>query len=121
MDSCHVPHVDVILPGMTDAIVFDEVQIGKGVKPLAQHGFAIVSEGTLTLQGSDRTEIDSAPLREVSAKPVRMTRGKTLSVQMNDTKYMVSPGWGEHVGTVNVGDREIKSAAKHLKTLIDNG
>lgn len=107
---------------MANQTVFDEVQIGKGVKPLAQHGFVLVEDGTITLQGSDRSVIDSASLSEVSTKPVRMTRGKTLSVTMNATKYTVSPGWGEHVGSIpTVGTTgEVTSAAKHLQMLIDN-
>ncbi|MDT0269539.1 hypothetical protein RM844_24970 [Streptomyces sp. DSM 44915] len=102
--------------------VFEQVQIGKGLKPLAQHGFVLVGQGTLTLLGSDRQHIDAGPLAQVSAKPVRFTRGQTLSLTVNGNKYNVSPGWGSRGVFVLPGDTEhVKSAAEALRRLIAAG
>ena len=103
--------------------VFDQTQIGKGLKPLAQHGFVVIDRGTLTLLGSDQQMIARAPLSAVSAHKVRMTRGQTLSLTMGGEKYNVSPGWGRYSGTfVLPGQaKPVKSAAEMLLTLIGNG
>lgn len=109
--------------GMTDEpVVFENVQIGKGLKPLAQQGFVVVEGGTLTLQRSDRSPIESASLSAVTAKPVRFTRGRTLAVEMNGTRYNVSPSWGQHSGGfVLPGDTaDVISAAEALQRLIGN-
>jgi hypothetical protein len=103
--------------------VFDEVQIGKGLKPLAQHGHVVIDHGTLTLLGSDNQTIASASLSSVSAAKVRFTRGQTLSLTMSGEKYNVSPGWGRNVGTfVLPGDaKPVKNAAEMLLKLIERG
>lgn len=103
--------------------VFDQCQIGKGLKPLAQHGYVTIDRGTLTLQGSDREEIASAPLSAVTAAKVRFTRGQTLSLTVGGEKYNVSPGWGKHVGRfVLPGDtKPVKNAAEALLGLIERG
>ena len=100
--------------------VFDQVQIGRGLRPLAQHGFVTVDNGTLTLLDSNQRPIDSAPLASVTAAPVRFTRGQTLSLRVNGTKYNVSPGWGNKVGRLVLpGDTtEVKSAAALLLHLV---
>ena len=103
--------------------VFDQTQIGKGLKPLAQHGYVVIGQGTLSLLGSDQQTIASAPLSSVSAHKVRMTRGQTLSLTMGGEKFNVSPGWGRYSGTfVLPGQtKPVKSAAEMLLTLIENG
>lgn len=103
--------------------VFDQTQIGKGVKPLAQHGYVVIGQGTLTLLGSDQQMIATAPLASVSAHKVRMTRGQTLSLTMGGEKFSVSPGWGRYSGTfVLPGQtKPVKSAAGMLLALIENG
>ncbi len=103
--------------------VFDQTQIGKGLKPLAQHGYVVIGGGTLSLLGSDQQPIASAPLTAVSARKVRMTRGQTLSLTMGGEKFNVSPGWGRYSGTfVLPGQaKPVKSAAEMLLALIGNG
>lgn len=102
--------------------VFDQVQIGKGLKPLAQHGFVLVDRGTLTLLGSERQHIDSGPLHGIAAKKVRFTGGKTVSLTLNGTKYNVSPGWGARGVFVLPGDTgHVKTAADALLHLIATG
>ncbi|UED85612.1 hypothetical protein [Streptomyces profundus] len=107
---------------MTDGrpeYVFDEVQIGRGLRPLAQHGFVIVDRGVLTLLGSDRRLIDSAPLATITGRPVRMTRGQTVSLTVNGTRYNVSPGWGARPTLVLPGDMtHVRTAAQALLHLI---
>ncbi len=51
--------------------VFDQTQIGKGLKPLAQHGYVVIAEGMLTLLGTQQQVIASAPLTSVSARKIR--------------------------------------------------
>ncbi len=100
--------------------VFDEVQIGKDLKPLAQHGFIVLTSDTITLLSSERQQIDHAPLATVTAKRIRFTHGKTVSLTMNDTKYNVSPGWGARHAIVLGGDtKNVKTAADALLHLIE--
>lgn len=106
-----------------EEVVFDEVQIGRGLRPLAQHGFVVVTPDTISLLGSDRQLIDSAPITAVTAKTIPFTRGKTVALTMNGTKYNVSPGWGARPGPfVLPGEtKEVKTAADALMYLIANG
>ena len=100
-------------------LVFDEVQIGIGLRPLAQHGYIVVGEGMLMLLGNRQESIDQAPLGAIVAAPVRFRRGQVVCLTMNGTKYNVSPGWGRYVGTrppMGAG-REVKKAAQHLLSL----
>ncbi|MEZ0095170.1 hypothetical protein [Streptacidiphilus sp. EB129] len=100
---------------------FSEVQIGIGLRPLAQHGFVVLDAGTLTLLGTQRQEIASAPIAEVTARRVRMTMGRTLSMTVAGTKYNVSPNWGTHLGsgTSPLLTRDVKSAADLLLSLVE--
>lgn len=106
-----------------EGYIFDQCQIGRGFWPLAQHGYVVVKQGTLTLLGSNQQEIATAPLSEVAAHKTRMTRGQTLSLSVGGRKYFVSPGWGRVVGApVLPGDaRPIKNAAEELLGLIERG
>ncbi|MHA4815093.1 hypothetical protein ACXZ65_12135 [Streptomyces aculeolatus] len=101
--------------------VFDQVQIGKGLRPLAQHGTITVDNGTLSLFDSNGQVIDSGPVAAAGAAMVRFTRGKTVALTLNGTKYNVSPGWGNHVGTMvlpgTTGD--VKDAAALLVHLVE--
>lgn len=101
--------------------VFDQVQIGKGLRPLAQHGTITVDNGTLSLIDSNGQVIDSAPTAAVSGSMVRFTRGQTVSLTLNGTKYNASPGWGNHVGTeVQPGaTKGVKTAAALLLHLVE--
>ncbi|WP_143659488.1 hypothetical protein [Streptomyces sp. MP131-18] len=85
-------------PNGTATRVFDEVHIGKGVRPVAQHGFVAVERGRLKLLGSDRQEIVSAPMSKVAAAKARFSGGKTLAMKVAGTRYTVSPGWGDRAG-----------------------
>ncbi|WP_049565232.1 hypothetical protein [Streptomyces sp. SBT349] len=107
--------------------VFDEVHIGKGARPIAQHGFVAVRNGMLDLLGSDRHLIDSAPASRVRASKVRFSGGKTLALKVNGTRYNVSPGWGDRDGRLmrpGPGHPErVERAADELLRLIraENG
>ncbi|UCM89499.1 hypothetical protein [Streptomyces marincola] len=110
------------MSGAEPEFVFDEVQIGKGLRPVAQHGFVVVDRGTLTLLGSDRQPIDSAPLGQISGNLVRFTRGKTVALTVNGTKYLVSPGWGARPFLVLPGTTEhVNTAAQALLKLVAAG
>lgn len=111
------------MTGNEPEYVFDEAQIGKGLRPLAQHGFVVLDRGTLTLLGSQQQTIASAPLSAVSAKKVPFSRGQSLSLTMNGEKFNVSPGWGRHVGTFILPGqtKPVKSAAEMLLGLIERG
>ncbi|WP_059007577.1 hypothetical protein [Streptomyces specialis] len=109
-------------PEYPDYIV-DEVQIGKGIRPLAQHGYVIVENGCLELLGSRGRVIESAPMSRVEANKVRFTGGKTLAVKVNGTRYNVSPRWGEKAGHLVRPGRpeEVERAADELLHLIEAG
>ena len=107
-------------PGVNNApeqdVVFAETQIGKGLKPLAQHGTVIVgADGTLTLLDSNDRVIDSAPLTDVTAKRLIITGGQTVSLTIQGRKYVVTPGWGA-VGPTDIFG--VSSAAKALMMLV---
>ncbi len=104
-------------------IEFDEVQIGIGVKPLAQHGFVIIENGTLFLLGTQRQPIDSAPLALVTAAKMPFTMGRTLRVTVNGTKYTVTPSWGRYLGVPSAGllAKDGRSASKLLLQVIERG
>ncbi|MFD0856964.1 hypothetical protein ACFQ07_32335 [Actinomadura adrarensis] len=101
-------------------LIFDQVQIGKGLRPIAQHGYIVIERGVLTLLGTDQRPIDSAPMNAIQAAPVRFTRGQTVALTMNGTKYNVAPGWGGHAGQLVLpGDtRQVKSAAEYILKLV---
>jgi hypothetical protein len=107
-------------------IVFDEVQIGRGLRPLAQRGFVTIDldreEGVLTLLDSDRQPIDSAPVAKIQASKRGITGGMTVSLTLNGTKYSVSPGWGAHRPPPIPGlGNPVKDAANTLVRLIERG
>jgi len=109
-------------PTMTediDDVVFADSQIGKGLKPLAQHGSVVVgADGAFTLLGTKGDVIDSAPITEVTAKRVVITGGQTVSVKVQDRKYNVTPGWGASLAKWG-GVFGTASAAKSLVKLIE--
>ncbi|MDT0307478.1 hypothetical protein RM780_10940 [Streptomyces sp. DSM 44917] len=107
------------MDGREPQYVFERTQIGKGLRPIAQQGVVVLHDGVLTLLGSERQPIDSAPLAQVTASKVRFTRGQTLSLTLNGTKYNVSPGWGARGVFVLPGDTEhVRTAAEALLRLI---
>jgi hypothetical protein len=74
-----------------DDKTFEGCQIGKGLKPLAQHGTVVFgANGVLTLLGTKGDVLDSAPLGDVSAKRIAITGGQTVSLKLGDRKYNVS-------------------------------
>lgn len=101
--------------------VFDEAHISKGVRPVAQHGFVSIEDGALSLLGSDRRLIDSAPLNQVSASPARFSGGKTVVIRINGTRYNISPHWGDRAGhLLRPGRPEaVEKASEELLHLID--
>jgi hypothetical protein len=105
--------------------VFDEVQIGQGMKPLAQHGYVIVDRGTLTLLGSQQQTIASAPLASVTAQKVRMTLGQTLSLAVNGERYNLTLGWGRYrfsgAFALPKTIKAMKNNAAMLQELISSG
>ncbi len=106
-------------PGHQPEYVFDQVQIGRGMRPLAQHGFITIDRGVLSLLGSDQRVIASAPIPEIAWKRTALTRGKNLSLVINGTKYFVSPGWGNHVGDlVMPGQTKDVQAAIHALQVV---
>ncbi|MGP3971775.1 hypothetical protein [Streptomyces sp. 6N223] len=121
-DSGQGPHP--VLASPQAPIVFDEVQIGKGLRPLAQHGFVTIDrdEDVLTLLDSNRRPIDSAPLAKVEASKRGITGGMTVSLALNGTKYSVSPGWGARRPAPIPGlGNPVKDAADTLMRLIEHG
>jgi hypothetical protein len=98
-------------------ITSGECQIGKGLKPLAQHGRVVVGkDGTISLYGTKGDLIDSSPLSEVTAKLVLVTGGQTVSLRMGDRKYNVAPGWGAAIPGFFNGVK----APRALVTLVKN-
>lgn len=112
-----------VLPVPEPRRVFDQVQIGRGLRPLAQHGAVVVDEGVLSLLGSDLTPIDSAPIMKVRASKVWLTGGMTVSLTLEDRKYNVSPGWGAKrfiLPLPGLGN-EVAKSADALLQLIERG
>jgi hypothetical protein len=101
--------------------IFDEVHIGRGVRPVAQHGYVTVEDGMITLLGSDRHLIESAPLSRVSATEARFTDGRTLHMRVNGTRYNVSPRWGDRAGRLLRPGRpeDVRREAEELLELIE--
>ncbi|MBB0243108.1 hypothetical protein FNQ90_03025 [Streptomyces alkaliphilus] len=81
-----------------ETVEFDETQIGRGLKPVAQHGRVVVANGVVELYGDGGEPVDRAPAGAVVAKPMAVTFGQNLALTMNGTRWNVSPGWGRHVG-----------------------
>jgi hypothetical protein len=103
-------------------VVFDEVQIGKGLRPLAQHGFVSIEDGVIALLDSQRQPIDSAPVAKVRASKRWITGGTTVALTLNGTKYNISPGWGARRPPPIPGvSNPVKDAADALMRLIERG
>ena len=103
-------------------IVFDEVQIARGLRPVTQHGSVVITPETISLLGTDRQPIDSAPISAVTASMARFSRGQAVAVTINATRYNLSPGWGARPAFVLPGDaKDVKTAAARLLHLINNG
>ena len=103
-----------------DDVIFEDSQIGKGLKPLAQHGSVVIgADGTFTLRDSKGEVIDSAPITEVSAKRIVITGGQTVSLRVQDRKYNTTPGWGASLSKWG-GVFGTASAAKALVKLIES-
>lgn len=102
-------------------IVFADSQIGKGLKPLAQHGSIVIgSDGTFSLFGTDGDVIASAPISQVSAERVKVTMGQTVSVTVAEDKFNCTPGWGSSpIKVFNVFSS--MKASKELVQLIESG
>ncbi|MDR1768508.1 MAG: hypothetical protein LBR32_08795 [Propionibacteriaceae bacterium] len=86
---------------MSDEYRGEQVQIGGGfggLVPLAQHGAITISDGLLTLLGSDGQVLVQAPANSVTVKQVKMTRGQSVLLMIDQKKYSVSVGWGEKLG-----------------------
>lgn len=109
----------------SERIVFDEVQIGSGflgMRPLAQHGFVVVTPDTLTLLGTHQQLIDSAPITEVTAKRVWFIMGLYVWMTVNNKNYSVSPGMGWYMGhglPAPIWDRNIRRNVRRLVHLVE--
>jgi hypothetical protein len=85
-------------------LVFDESQIGKGLKPLAQHGKVVISaDGIVSLIDSNGGLIDSAHASDVTAKRAWYTWNQTVMLTLQDRKYNTTPGWGNRPGAIGGG------------------
>ncbi|MGP3971778.1 hypothetical protein [Streptomyces sp. 6N223] len=104
-------------------VAFDEVQIGKGMRPIAQHGFVTIEQGVLTLLDSDRQPIDSAPVTKIHASRRGITGGTVVSLTLNGEKYNVSPGWGARRPSLPIPGfgNPVKDATDILMQLIERG
>ena len=108
------------MPADTDDIVFADSQIGKGLKPLAQHGSVVITaDGVFTLLGTKGDVIDTAPISDVQAKRIVITGGQTVSLKVQDRKYNVTPGWGASLKDWG-GVFGTASAAKSLVKLVES-
>ncbi|MGP4110661.1 hypothetical protein ACTWP5_07060 [Streptomyces sp. 4N509B] len=113
-----------VLAAPDGRVVFAETQIGRGMRPLAQHGFVVIEQGVLTLLDSDRQPIDSAPLPQVQASKRGITGGAVVALTLaNGEKYNVSPGWGAHRGSLSLPGlgNPVKDAANTLVRCVENG
>lgn len=99
---------------MNEQIIFHEVQIGRGLVPLAQHGYVVVTPGQVTLLGSDRRELAAGPITGSAPAYVRFTRRQTVSLTLAGQKYHLSPGWGATVGSPLPGGQRTREAADLL-------
>ncbi|MGK5534238.1 hypothetical protein [Streptomyces sp. URMC 129] len=112
-----------VLAAPRTPIVFDEVQIGKGLRPLAQHGFVTIDpeQGTLTLLASDRKVIAGAPVSEVTAWPIRASFSTAVGLEINGTTYNAAPGRGSYPKAFTLPTDLVKghSAADQLLQLIE--
>jgi hypothetical protein len=85
----------------TDDLVFDQSQIGKGLKPLAQHGKVVIgADGMLTLIDSKGELIDRAHVADVTAKRAWYSLGQTVMLSLQGRKYNTTPGWGNRPGAL---------------------
>ena len=106
---------------MSGDIEFDQCQIGKGLKPLAQHGSVVVGkDGTITLRGTKGDVIDTAQLADTTAKLILITGGQSVSLKLGDRKYNVAPGWGA-TGRQLTGSLSGFKAPKALVKLVKDG
>jgi hypothetical protein len=103
-------------------ITFDEGQIGKGLKPLAQHGSIVVGQdGTITLLGTKGDVIDTAPLPSTTAKQLLIAGGQSVSLVLDGRQYNMTPGWGVK-GRARVGALSgIKAPKALVKVVRQNG
>jgi hypothetical protein len=70
--------------------VAGNVQIGRGLKPLAQHGQVRIETGQLVLVDSHGTVIDQAPVSMVAAKAPWYTMRNGVWVTVNGTRYFLA-------------------------------
>lgn len=112
---------DAHVQGDDEEREFDEVQIGKGVRPMAQHGQLRVETGTLTMRNSRGRLITEAPLSEVSGHRVRFTGGRTVALRIAGHRYHVSPGWGDRGDLLTRRPERVAREADELLDLIASG
>jgi hypothetical protein len=70
--------------------VAGDVKIGRGMKPLAQHGQVRVENGQLILVDSHGTVIDQGPITMVAAKAPWYTMRNGVWVTVNGTRYFLA-------------------------------
>ena len=98
----------------TERLQFADSQIGKGLRPLAQHGTVVIDEGVITLYGTQGDVIDTAPLTKTTAKRSWITGGQTVIVVLDGRKYNTTPGWGAIAGTGALNGFQSFTAPKAL-------
>lgn len=76
----------------------DETQIGRGMRPLAQHGTLLVVDDQIVLQGTKGDTIARAPVTEARVRVPWYAFGKNVHITMHGTRYVVAPQWGHFVG-----------------------
>ena len=96
------------------------VQIGRGLKPLAQHGQVRIENGQLTLVDSRGAVIDQAPVSLVAAKSPWYTMRNGVWATVNGTRYFL--GFNQQVSLSNAlpGDRVLngrRGTKQFLKAL----
>jgi hypothetical protein len=79
--------------------VAGDVQIGRGLKPLAQHGQVRIEGGQLILVDSHGAVIDRAPVSMVAAKAPWYTMRNGAWVTVNGTRYFL--GFNARVSLAN--------------------
>ncbi|TDC27137.1 hypothetical protein E1265_02335 [Streptomyces sp. 8K308] len=113
-----------VLAAPEPGFVFDEVQIGRGLHPVAQHGYVTIDQGVLSLLDNDRRPIASAPLPQITAWPIRAALSTAVGLEIDGTTYNAAPGRGSYPKAFTLPSDLMKgqSAADQLLELItDHG
>ncbi|MBF4161614.1 hypothetical protein [Nocardioides acrostichi] len=103
-----------------DSIVFDQVQIGRGLKPVAQHGFVVLTPGHVTLLDSKEQQVATGPISGCNPTFTRFTRKQNITLLVGGETFNVAPAWGRTVGTLLPDGKGVKDAAALLMACLEN-